>query len=186
MTRCFKPDGFGRIARLEEPMDEREGLKMVRRSWKSLLARMAFAGSLAVTSSAFAGGDGCTPGCGEVSGCADCHACEAIFADAGQKLTDQLASMSCCGCADSASCCAPESVCEDGCADPCGDLLSDSCGEGCGDGCGEGCDLFGDSGCGIDVGGWTQFGYQDAPDGAYTGNGAFNNTNFGGGFNNAN
>jgi len=95
--------------------------------------------------------------------------------------------MSCCGdgcCADGSSCCAPDSVCDDGCGDP----LADVCGEGCGDGCGEGCgELFGECGSGITFGGWTQFGYQDGPDGAFTGNGAFNNVNFGpgAGFNNA-
>jgi hypothetical protein len=164
-------------------MDEREGFEMVRRSWKSLLAGMALVGGLAVSNTAFAGGDGCTPGCG------DCQSCEQIFADAGQKLTDQLASMSCCGngcCADGSSCCAPTSICDDGCnSDGCCDPLADVCGEGCGDGCGEGCDLFGESGNGITFGGWTQFGYQDGPDGAFTGNGAFNNVNFGAGFNNA-
>jgi len=149
-------------------MDEREGLKMVRRSWKSLIASMALVGGMAVGNTAFADG-GCTPGCG------DCQNCEQIFADAGQKLTDQLASMSCCN--DTASCCAPASVCDDGCADP----LSDVCGEGCGDGCGEGCDLFGESGSGIEFGGWTQFGYQDGPDGAFTGNGQLNDVRFGAG-----
>ena len=158
---------------------------MVRRSWKSLLASIALVGGLAVSNTAFAGGEGCTPSCGEDGGSISCKQCEKIFADAGTSLTDQLASMSCCGngCCDAGSCCAPTSVCEDACDDACGDPLSDSCGEDCG----EGCDgLFGDCGSGIDIGGWTQFGYQSAPDGAFTGNGAFNNTNFGSGFNNAN
>ena len=146
-------------------MDEREGLKMVRRSWKSLLESMVLVGGMAVGNTAFANGEGCTPGC------SDCQNCEQIFADAGQKLTDQLASMSCCG--EGASCCAPASVCDDGCADP----LSDVCGEG-GDGCGEGCDLFGESGSGITFGGWTQFGYQNGPDGAFTGNGQLNEVRF--------
>lgn len=66
--------------------------------------------------------------------------------------------MSCCG--DGASCCAPASICDDVCGDPCGDVCGD--GEGCGDdGCGEGCSLFGESGCGIDVGGWVQLGYHN-------------------------
>ncbi len=47
-------------------------------------------------------------------------------------------------------------------------LCQTSVGEGCGDGCGEGCDLFGESGSGIEIGGWTQFGYQDGPDGVFT------------------
>jgi hypothetical protein len=37
-------------------MDEREGLEMVRRSWKSLLASMALVGGIAVGNTAFAGG----------------------------------------------------------------------------------------------------------------------------------
>lgn len=145
---------------------------MVKRSWKSLLAGVALASGLVVGSTASANDGCCTPGCGD-----NCACCEQIFADAGQKLTDQLSSMSCCGCADSASCCAPSSVCDDGCVDP----LSDVCGEGCGDGCGESCELFGDCGSGIEIGGWTQFGYQDGPDGAFTGNGLANNVNFGAG-----
>lgn len=149
---------------------------MVKRSWRSLLASVALIGGMAAGSTAMAGEAGCTSAC--VGN--NCQACEQIFADAGQKLTDQLASMSCCG--DAASCCAPGSVCDDGCChDGCGDLL----GEGCGDGCGEGCGLFGESGNGIEIGGWTQFGYQNKADGAFTGNGAFNNVNFGAGFNNA-
>ena len=155
-------------------MDECEGLDMVRRSWKSLLASMALVGGLAAGNTAFADGESCTPGCGAAE-CSDCQHCEQIFADAGQKLTDQLAAMSCCGdgCAASeSSCCAPASVC---------DPLSDVCGEGCGDGSGEGCDLFGESGSGITFGGWTQFGYQDGPDGAFTGNGQLNEVRFGAG-----
>ncbi len=161
-------------------MDEREGLEMVRRSWKSLLAGMALVGGFAVSNTAIADGESCTS-----TGCGDCQQCEQIFADAGQKLTDQLASMSCCGngCSDAASCCAPASVCDDACGDP----LADVCGEGCGDGCGEAGSLFGECGSGITFGGWTQFGYQTGPDGAFTGNGAFNNVNFGpgAGFSNA-
>ncbi len=156
---------------------------MVRRSWKALLSSMALLGTLAASNAAFAGGESCTDGCGNGSACTgSCQNCEQIFSDAGQKLTDQLASMSACGdgCAkDGASCCAPSSVCDSACGDPCGDLLGDACGEGCDGG------LFGESGCGIQLGGWTQFGYQNNPDGAFTGNGAFNNVNFGSGYNNA-
>lgn len=156
---------------------------MVKRSWRNFLSGVALLGGLAVANTAFAG-DGCTAGgsgCGTGVACTDCHECEKIFADAGQKLTDQLASMSCCGPA-AAGCCAPASVCDDGCADPCGDIIADGCGDGCGEGCGN---LFGESGNGIEIGGWTQFGYQNKADGAFTGNGAFNNVNFGGGFSNA-
>lgn len=127
-------------------------------------------------------------GCGDTT-CGSCQQCEQIFADAGQKLTDQLAGMSCCGnsCCEQESCCAPASVCDPGCAASCGDILSDSCGESCGEGCGSSSasaddralGLFGDWGNGVTLGGWTQFGYQDGPDGAFTGNGAFNNVNFG-------
>lgn len=112
---------------------------MVKRSWRSFLAGVALVGGMAVGNTAFAGGDGCTPCAGN-----DCHQCEQIFADAGQKLTDQLASMSCCD----SSCCAPTSVCDDICGD----------GNGCGDGCGE---LFGESGNGITFGGWAQVGYHN-------------------------
>lgn len=149
---------------------------MIRQPWRSILAGMALVCGMTAASAAFAA-DGCCTPAGP-----DCKQCEQIFADAGQKLTEQLAGMSCCGngcgstgCTDPNTCCAPSSVCDDGCADPCGDIL-DACGEGCGEGA---CGLFGESGHGITLGGWTQFGYQDGPDGAFTGNGAFNNVNFG-------
>ncbi len=150
---------------------------MIRRSWKSLLASMALVGGMTAANTAFA-----YDGCG-ASGCSDCQQCEQIFADAGQKLTDQLAGMSCC--CEPSSCCAPTSVCDPATAASCGDLLSDACGESCGEGCGEstGCGLFGDCGSGITFGGWTQFGYQNGPDGAFTGDGAFNDVNFGPGTN---
>lgn len=157
---------------------------MIRRSWKSFLASMALVGGLTAANTAFA-----YDGCGASAGCGDCQQCEQIFADAGQKLTEQLAGMSCCGngcCSEASSCCAPTSVCDPACAESCGDLLSDACGESCGEGCGEsseGCGLFGDCGSGITFGGWTQFGYQNGPDGAFTGNGAFNDVNFGPGTN---
>ena len=161
---------------------------MIRRSWKSFLASMALVGGMTAANTAF-GYDGCgAPGCG------DCQQCEKIFADAGQKLTDQLAGMSCCGngCSSEASgCCAPTSVCDPASAAPSGDLLSDACGESCGEGCGDSLfsvggrklGLFGDWGNGVTLGGWTQFGYQNGPDGAFTGNGAFNSVNFGPGTN---
>ena len=155
---------------------------MIRRSWKSLLTGMALIGGMTVANAAFAAEGCCTP-----AGM-DCKQCEQIFADAGTKLTEQLAGMSCCGngCSDAGSCCAPTSVCDPGCTDTCGDAVADACGEGCGESA-EGCGLFGDCGNGITFGGWTQFGYQDGPDGAFTGNGAFNNVNFGpaAGLNNA-
>jgi hypothetical protein len=130
---------------------------MVKRSWKSFLAGVALFGGMAMANTAFAGGEGCTP-CGGM----DCHQCEQIFADAGQKLTDQLASMSCCGTCGDTSCCAPAGCCEAG-GDICGDL---GCGEGCGDGCGEGCSLFGE-GSGIEIGGWVQSGYHSKSNGLF-------------------
>ena len=77
----------------------------------------------------------------------DCQTCQQLFEENNQKLTDQLAAMSCCC---ESSCCAPTSVCE--CAD-------DVCGDVCGEGCGEGC--CGDSCGGITIGGWVQMGYHD-------------------------
>lgn len=165
---------------------------MIRPSWRSLVASLALVGGMSAANAALATDGCCTP-----AG-VDCKQCEQIFAEAGQKLTTQLAGMSCCGngCSSDGSgtqksCCAPTSVCDSGCTDPCGDVL-DACGEGCGSsdaGCGlfGSGGLFGDHGNGITLGGWTQFGYQDGPDGAFTGNGAFNNVNFGpgAGFSNA-
>lgn len=155
---------------------------MIKRSWKSILAGVAMVGGITAANTAIA-----YDGCGS-TGCGDCQQCEQIFADAGQKLTDQLAGMSCCGngCCEQQSCCAPASVCDPECAAPCGDILGDACGESCGEGCGGSEDadgrtlgLFGDWGQGVTLGGWTQFGYQSGPDGAFSGNGAFNNVNFG-------
>ncbi len=129
---------------------------MVKRSWKSLLSGTALLGLLS-TGNPAAASEGCNNGYGTACG-SNCQQCDQIFTEAGQKLTDQLASMSC---SPTNSCCAPETVC----GDPCGDLITDDCGEGCGS-------LFGESGSGIEIGGWTQFGYQNNPDGAFTGNGA--------------
>lgn len=112
---------------------------------------MALVGGMTAANTAFA-----FDGCGAAAR-ADCQQCEKIFADAGQKLTDQLAGMSCCGNAGS-NCCAPASVCDSACAATCGDLLSDSCGEACGES--GGCGLFGESGSGIKLGGWVQAGYH--------------------------
>ena len=138
---------------------------MVRRSWKSLLSSAALLSAFSVAGIA-AAGDGCSEGC-TTAGCPDCKSCEQVFNDAGQKLTDQLAKMSACGdgCGNNANCSAPQSVCDSGAADPCGDPLGDACAEGCDGG------LFGESGSGIEFGGWTQFGYQNNPDGSFTGNG---------------
>ncbi len=160
---------FGRNDSRQELTEEKEETAMIRRSWKSFLTGMALVGGMTVANAAFAADGCCTP-----AGM-DCKQCEQIFADAGTKLTEQLAGMSCC---DPGSCCAPTSVCDPGCTATCGDAVADACGEGCGEAA-EGCGLFGDCGNGITLGGWTQFGYQDGPDGAFTGNGAFNNVNFG-------
>jgi Putative beta-barrel porin-2, OmpL-like. bbp2 len=125
---------------------------MVKWSWKARLASFALATAFTLGGSAFA-----ADGCG-AEGCYDCQQCEKIFSDAGNSLTEQLASMSCCG--TDASCCAPESVCGDACADPCGDICGDICGEGCGDD-GHLGGLFGESGNGINIGGWVQMGYHN-------------------------
>ncbi|MEJ7589966.1 MAG: outer membrane beta-barrel protein [Planctomycetaceae bacterium] len=149
---------------------------MIRRSWKSFLTGMALVGGMTAANAAFASDGCCTP-----AG-VDCKQCEQIFADAGTKLTEQLAGMSCC---DAGSCCAPASVCDPGSTNTCGDALAESCGEVASEAPERTLGMFGDWGHGVTTGGWTQFGYQSGPDGAFTGNGAFNNTNFGGGFNNA-
>ncbi|MEZ6042946.1 MAG: porin [Planctomycetaceae bacterium] len=132
---------------------------MLKRTWKSWLATTAMVCGLA-TGTTYAS-DGC---CAPTTASACCQQCDQIFADAGQKLSDQLASMSCC---NAASCCAPPAVsccAPSACGDPCSldSCIADACGEaGCGDGCGEGCDsLFGECGSGITIGGWAQFGYH--------------------------
>jgi len=107
---------------------------MVRRSWKTFLAGVVITGGFSVSGTAFAGGECCAPAPGM-----NCQQCEQIFADAGQQLTDQLASMSCC---NESSCCAPTSVCE------------------CAEGCAEGCCAPAKC-CGIEIGGWVQMGYHD-------------------------
>ncbi len=122
---------------------------MVRMSWKSMFSSFACCGFLAASSAVALGDDGCADNC-TPEGCASA---EKLFADAGNKLTDQLAELSSCG--DAASCCAPTSVCDGAAGDVCGDLL----GEGCSDGCGD--SLFGDCGSGISIGGWLQGGYHN-------------------------
>lgn len=121
--------------------EEREGKEMIKRSWRRLLSGVALMSGLVVCNTAFAQ-DGCTP-----SG-PSCQDCEQIFADAGQKLTDQLASL---------SCCAPEACCEDVCGD-----IDLSCGDGCAEGC-----ISDDDGCGIEIGGWIQMGYHSSSTGLF-------------------
>ena len=155
---------------------------MVKRTWMSILRGMAIVGGMTAADAAFA-----VEGCSTPAG-VDCKQCEQIFADAGTKLTSQLAGMSCC---DPSSCCAPTSVCDPDALNTCGDALADACGESCGESVSGASErtlgLFGDWGHGVTVGGWTQFGYQSGPDGAFTGNGTFNDVNFGpgAGFSNA-
>jgi len=123
----------------------------------------------------------CTPSCGP-----DCNQCQRIFEEAAAKLNSGNG----CGapapstCAPSAGCSAPEAV------------FNNGCGGGCGGGHGW---LGGELGTpwsvmdhipcakerGWQIGGWTSYGYQNNPDGAFTGNGVFNNEYFGAGFNNA-
>ncbi|MCA9048751.1 MAG: outer membrane beta-barrel protein, partial [Planctomycetaceae bacterium] len=130
---------------------------MLRKSWSSLIAGILMLGSVSGADAAAA--DRAASGI---------EGYEVIFAEASPRFTHQFGLVRCSG--------------TDCCSDPCGDILAGGCGEDC---CGEGC------GCGEDddkcfqIGGWTQFGYQDGPDGAFTGNGAFNNVNFGAGFPNS-
>lgn len=130
-------------------LGEREGLKMIKRSWNTVLAGVALlAGSASVVEAGevyAAGGPDAT--------------CQKVFAEPSNDLTIQLASMSCC----ESSCCAP--------ADCCGDAI------GCGEGCGEGCGLFGGGESEIDFGGWVSAGYHSgATPGSATRNdaGSFN------------
>jgi hypothetical protein len=119
------------------------------------------------------GAGACTPACGP-----DCNSCNKVFEDAAAKLNN----------------------CNTGCAPAgCGttpDQVFNSCG-GCGGSkhgwlggeLGEPWSIMdrlpGAKERGWQIGGWTSWGYQSGPDGAFTGNGVFNNEYYGGGFNNA-
>ncbi len=122
--------------------------------------------------------------------------CDDIYKRAGERLAQQLQQMNCqsacaTSCAAPAEGCAANGCAATGCANGCGD----NC--GCGHGSGWLGGLFCDSGepakdpwtvmslfdddCGKNclkeknttVGGWVQFGYQNHPDGSFTGNGPF-------------
>ena len=119
--------------------------------------------------------------------------CDKIYEDAAERLKNLnpgcSAPAGCAptGCAPAASVCDPNAV-FNGCGS--------GCGSGCGNGGGHGCGLLGgelgdpwtvvslfDDECGKNhfkdngwvMGGYTQFGYQNRPDGAFTGNGPFLN-----------
>jgi len=117
------------------------------------------------------GAGACTPGCGQ-----DCNSCQKVFEDAAARLNNCNT-----GCAP--ACGAPAA----GCCEATPNQVFSSCG-------GRHGGLFGGElaepwsvmdhiPCakerGWQIGGWTSFGYQNNPDGAFTGNGVFNNEYFG-------
>lgn len=128
-------------------------------------------------SSALYAADNCTPAtCTPAS--PDCQACTKVYEDAAAKLKN-LNPGGCTpsGCAAPTACgpvgCATDGVCNSDAifgekpalGDPwtLNSLLVDECGNA----------------SPWQIGGWTQFGYQNNPDGAFTGNGVFN-TDYGG------
>ena len=113
---------------------------MIRRSWNSFLAGVALLSGLTAVANA-----------GELYSAGGSNArTQQVFANTGNKLTHQLASMSCV----EESCCAPAECCDATCCAPQG------CDLGCGEYCGEGC-------CGVEeesaitFGGWIQMGYHN-------------------------
>lgn len=155
------------------------------------LSMMIGTAGLLVTSALHAADPGCcTPAPSrpviQGGGC-----CDKIYEDAAEKLKNL--NPGCCAPAGNAcaapSACAPATVC-----DP--NAVFNGCGSTCGSGCGHGCGLLGgelgepwtvmslfDNECGGNhlkdngwvLGGFTQFGYQSGPDGAFAGNGPFVN-----------
>jgi hypothetical protein len=136
------------------------------------------------------GTNACTPASGP-----DCNKCQGVFDEAANKLKN----LNGC-CAPAPSTCAPAANgCGAGCTSP-DQVFSNGCGGKhhlLGGELGEPWALincFTDE-CGNNhlkdkgwqIGGWTSFGYQNGPDGAFTGNGVFNNVYYGpaAGFNNA-
>lgn len=136
-------------------------------------------------STALYAADNCTPAACTPTG-PDCQQCQKVFEDAAAKLKnlDPGACTPNNGCAAPTACGPVASPCDPSAvfSDPgCGkkgfedwtllDSFTDECGNNplkC---------------AGIQVGGWTQIGYQNRPDGAFTGNGVFNNVYFGPGAN---
>lgn len=111
------------------------------------------------------GADACstTGACG--SGCTSQPVCcDKLFQETGEKLSQQLGSLT-------AQCCANQASCGT-VADACG-TMDCGCGVGgCDDGCGFGesfalQDLLGDNDSGITIGGWTQFGYHNKSNGLF-------------------
>lgn len=128
--------------------------------------------------------DNCTPAACTPTG-PDCQQCQKVFEDAAAKLKN-LDPGTCTpnGCAAPTACGPVASPCDPSAvfSDPgCGkksfedwtllDSLTNECGV----------NTLKDNG--FQLGGWTQIGYQNNPDGAFTGNGVFNNVYFGPGIN---
>ncbi|MEK6257249.1 MAG: outer membrane beta-barrel protein [Planctomycetota bacterium] len=153
------------------------------------LSMMFGTAGLLVASALHAAEPGCTPApsCATIQG-GGC--CDKVFEDAAERLKNL--NPGCCApagnaCAAPAACTPAPSVCNP-------NAVFNGCGSGCGNGCGHGL-LDGDLGepwtvvslfddeCGKNrlkdngwiLGGFTQFGYQSAPDGAFAGNGPFVN-----------
>jgi hypothetical protein len=147
---------------------------------------MVFGTAGMLISSALFAADHCTPAtCTPTS--PDCKQCEKVFEDAAAKLKNL--DPGCCTPAANA-CAAPAAPCVPA-APACEGVCNSDAVFGCGGGEGLGepwtvIDLFTDE-CGNNhlkdngwqLGGFTQFGYQNNPDGAFTGNGPFNNDRLG-------
>ncbi|MDZ4684199.1 MAG: outer membrane beta-barrel protein [Planctomycetaceae bacterium] len=127
-----------------------------------------------LVSGALFAAEACTPGASCTPSSPNCQQCDQVFADAAAQLKNLNPG----GCAP-AACAAPSA-----CADVCNpDAVFNA---GCNGGCGGGQRELGDPwplqgalahpckpANGWQVGGWTQFGYSNNPDGAFTGNAIF-------------
>lgn len=147
-------------------------------------ASLVFGSAALLFSTAVYAGDNCTPASCTPTG-PDCQQCQKVFEDAALKLKN-LDPGSCTpnGCAVPAACAPTASAC-----DPCNTdaVFGDTACGGAGgfeswtlldsftNACGQ--NTLKDNG--FQIGGWTQIGYQNRPDGAFTGNGVFNNVYFG-------
>lgn len=151
-------------------------------------ASLVFGAAGLLFSTAVFAADNCVPAMCTPSS-PNCQQCQQVFEDAALKLKN-LDPGSCtpsgCAAPAAASCEAPTTGCtSDGGCPAEGekpalgtpwmfiDLFTDNCGK----------NKLKDNGW--QIGGWTSFGYQNNPDGAFTGNGVFNNDYYGAGFNNA-
>jgi hypothetical protein len=137
-----------------------------------------------LVSSALFAAEACTPAaCAPTS--PTCQQCDQVFADAAAQLKNL--NPGCCAPAAPSACtsvCNPDAVFSGGCGTGC---TSDGGKKGLGDPWTLQ-SLLPNNPCKPNqwqIGGWTAFGYSNNPDGAFTGNGVFNNDYFGGGFNNA-